>query len=137
MSLCPIPRSNFRDDIVGEVQEAADQGLVAFDRFGPEFVGCSGWLLDDEPAFRSDRDDDRVLDRLRLHQPENLGAEILLAVGPADAAAGDLAGAHVHRLDARTVHVDLKERPRQRHQLDLAAGELDREIGLGLAEGSR
>ena len=119
--------------IVGQVEQAAHQNLVAFERFGSEPVARGGRLLDHEPALRSDRDDDRVLDRLRLHQPEDLGAEILLAVRPADAAARHLAGAHVHAFHARAVDVDFEQRSRQRQQFDLAAGELDREVRLRLA----
>ena len=119
-----------RDDVVGQVEQAADQRLVAFDPLGRQLFARVGRLLHDKAALRPDRHDDRVLDRLRLHQPEDLGAEILLAVGPADAAARDLAGAHVHPLDPRAVDVDLEKRPRQRQQIDLAAGELDGQIGL-------
>ena len=96
-----MPVDAVGDDVVGQVEKAADQDLVAFDGFGAELIVRRRRLLDDETAFRPDRDDDRVFDRLRLHQPEDLGAEILLAVGPADAAARDLAGAHMHALDAR------------------------------------
>ena len=35
----PVPPGIFRDNVVGEIQEAADQRLVAFDRFGPQAVG--------------------------------------------------------------------------------------------------
>ena len=129
------------DDVVGQVQEAADQDLVAFDAFRRELlaVGLAPLgrrALDHEAAFRADRHDDRVLDRLRLHQAEDLGAEILPAVGPADAAARHLAGAHVHALDARAVDVDLVERPRQWEQVDRTRCELDRERRLRLAGGS-
>ena len=41
--------------------------------------------LDHEPALGADRDDQRVLDHLRLHQAEDLGAEVL-AAGPTTAA---------------------------------------------------
>ena len=39
----------------------------------------------------------------------------------------------MHALHPRAVDIDLEKRPRQRQQIDLAAGELDREIGLRLA----
>jgi hypothetical protein len=54
-----------------------------------------------EAAFGTDRHDDSVLDLLRFHQPENLGAEILWPVRPADAATRHLAEAHVHAFHAR------------------------------------
>ena len=47
--------------------------------------------LEHEPALRADRHDHRVLDHLRLHQAEDLGAVVLEPVRPADAAARDRA----------------------------------------------
>jgi hypothetical protein len=38
---------------------------------------------------------------LRLHQAEDLGAEVFPSVRPADAAARDATGTEVHALDAR------------------------------------
>ena len=42
-------------------------------------------------ALGTGRDDNRILDHLRLDQPQHLGAEVLAPVGPAQAAAGDRA----------------------------------------------
>ena len=67
-------------DIVGNVEQAADQDLVTLDPLSHQLIARGGRPLQHEAAFRADRHDDRVLDRLRFHQPENLGAEILLAV---------------------------------------------------------
>jgi hypothetical protein len=58
-------------------------------------------LLGIEAALGAGRHDHRVLDQLRLHQAEDLGAEIVAPVGPAQAAAGDRAAAQVDALDAR------------------------------------
>src|SRR5206468_2036873 len=51
--------------------------------------------------------------------------KILRPVGPADAAARDLAEAQVHALDPRRIDEDLVERARQRQAVELAARELD------------
>src|SRR5690606_15788541 len=66
----------------------------------------------DEAALRAVRHDHGVLHLLRFHQPEDLRAEILAPVRPADAAARDAARAQVHALDALRVDVDLEHRPR-------------------------
>ena len=66
-------------------------------------------------------------------RPENLGAEILRPVGPADAAARHLAEAHVHAFNARRIDENFIERARQRQIGDLAALELDRDQRLRLA----
>jgi hypothetical protein len=84
-------------DVVGQIEQAADQRAVARDdlrllRVAPALREP----LRDETALRADRHDHRVLDVLRLHQPEDLGAEILEAVRPADPAARDPPHAQVH-----------------------------------------
>src|SRR5207244_7517859 len=124
------PVGSFRYDRVGQVEQAADQDLVALDPLAHQPPPTGRGTLDDEPALRPDRHDDRVLDRLRLHQAEDLAAEILLAIGPADAAAGDLAGAHMDAFRAWAVNVDLVKRTRRREEIERAGGKLDREHRL-------
>src|SRR5262249_34719960 len=128
-----MPIRAFRDDIVCEVEQPSDQNLVTFDCLAFERIARRRRLLYDKAALCSDRHDDHVLDRLRLHEPEDFGTKILLAVGPSDAAARDLAGAHVHPFYPWTVDVDLEEGPRQRQYVDLAAGELYGQIRLRLS----
>ena len=89
------------DEVVGELEQRADERPVAGDDLGRERVAVGRRRLDDEPALGADRHDDRVLHRLRLHQAEDLGAEVFAAVGPADAAARDAPGSQVHAFDAR------------------------------------
>ena len=78
-------------DRVRHVEQAAHERPVALDDLLEQrsAVATGRRPLDDEAALGADRDDDGVLDRLRLHQPEHLGAEVLAAVRPADAAARD------------------------------------------------
>jgi hypothetical protein len=52
-------------------------------------------------ALGADRHDHCVLDLLRFHQAEDLGAEILRPVRPAQATARNLAKAQVNTFDAR------------------------------------
>ena len=75
-------------------------------------VAADRRALDEEAALGADRHDHRVLDHLRLHQAQHLGAEILAAIGPAQAAARHRAEAQVHALDARRVDEDLAIRTR-------------------------
>ena len=98
------------DDIVGDRQQGADEDAVAFGAFGQPGVAVRRrrQLLGIEAALGAGRHDHRVLDQLRLHQAEDLGAEIVAPVGPAQAAAGDRAAAQVDALDARA------NRPRSR-----------------------
>ncbi len=126
-------------DRVGHVEQAAHERLVALDDLLEQrsAVATGRRALDDEAALGADRDDHGVLDRLGLHQPEHLGAEVLAAVGPADASARDPPAAEVHRLDARRVDEDLEHRPRLgqvRHQVGI---QLEREVRLRLAAGVR
>ena len=97
------------DPVVGDVEHAAHQGLVAGHHLGLQggAVAAPGRLLDHEAALGADRHDHAVLDHLRLHQAEHLGAEILAPVRPADAAARDLAAAQMDAFHARRVDEDL------------------------------
>src|SRR6202020_2374389 len=91
-------------------------------RFTP---AAGGETLRNEAALCADRHDHRILHVLRLDQPQDLRAEILRPVGPANAAARDLAEAQMDALDARRIGENFEERPRQRHLVNLAAGEFD------------
>ena len=113
--------------VVGDVEETRDVLPVAVDQVLVERGPRRHVTLQDEAALRPDRHDDRVLDHLRLHEAEDLGPEVVVAVAPADPAAGDAAAAQVDALDAPRVDVDLDHRPRRRHALDLLAVDLDRE----------
>ena len=67
------------DDVVGEIEEPADQDFRNTpDRFRAELFARLRRLLYDKSALSADRDNDRVFDRLRLHQTENLGAKVFL-----------------------------------------------------------
>ena len=104
---------------------AGDERPVAGDALGQPGVAVHGrvrQLLGDEAALGADRHDDGVLHHLRLDQAEDLGAEVLAPVGPAQPAAGDLAEAQVHALDPRRVHPDLELRPRRRQVAGSPAG---------------
>ena len=125
--------------VVGDVEQAAHQRLVALDHFGHQRVAPGigrRRALDHEAALRPDRHDHGVLDHLRLHQAQDLGAEVLAPVGPADAAARHLAAAQMDRLGARAVDPDLDQRPRQRQLIDRAAVQLHRQVGLQLPVGA-
>ena len=121
--------------IVGDVEQAADQGLVAGDAFGLDLLAraACGGLLHVEAALRSHRHDDGVLHHLRLHQAEDLGAEILAPVGPADSTARDASAAQVDALHARAVHEDLDQWPRRRQFVDRTAVDLEGDPVLGAA----
>src|SRR5262249_35492284 len=63
---------------------------------------------------------------------ENLGAEVLAPVRPADTAARDATAAQMHRLDARAVDGYLDQRARQRQLVERARIELEGEERLPL-----
>ena len=93
------------DRIVGDVEQAAHQGLVAMHHLGHHRFAVGGLrrALHHEAALGADRNDDGVLHHLRLHQAQHLGAEILAPVRPADAAARHLAAAQMDRFRARRI----------------------------------
>ena len=98
------------DDVVGEVEQTADELAVAGHTFGTELVGAGRGPLQDEAALGAGRHDHRVLDDLRLDEPEDLGAEVFASIAPPDAAAGDPAVAEVNSFDAWRAHPDLEHR---------------------------
>ena len=128
------------DDVVGDVQQALDEQLVAGHALGLHRIAVATGrrLLDDEAALGADRNDHRVLHHLRLDQAQHLGAEILATVGPAQATAGHRAEAQVHALHPRAVDKDLAVRARPGHVRHLGRIELEADavarlaIGIGL-----
>ena len=121
-------------DVVGDVEQSRDEQPVADHALGAlrVAVGCRiagrrRRVLDHESALRADRHDDGVLDRLRLDEAEDLGAEVLPAVRPAQSAAGHVPEPQVHALDPRRVHEDLELRSRQRKFVDQTGIELERQ----------
>ena len=117
------------DDVVGHVKQSRQEQPVARDPLLGQLLATAAGrrALDHEPALGADRDDQRVLDHLRLHQPQHLGAEVLGAVRPAQPTAGDLAAAQVHSLEARRVHEDLELRARRGQERDPLGVELERQ----------
>lgn len=124
-----------RDQVVGDVEQRRDEGAVAGDALGEPGVTVHGGvreLLGDEAALGADRHDHGVLDHLRLDQAEDLRTEVLTPVGPAQAAARDLAEAQVHALDPRRVHPDLVRRAGRRQVGDGLRVELHRHVVVPL-----
>ena len=109
-------------EIVGEFEQRANEDAVgSVPSADPGVaIGRRRQALGHEAAFGADRHDDGVLDLLRLDEAQDLGAEILRPVGPAHAAARDLAEAQMNAFDTRRIDEDLVERPRRRQVVDLA-----------------
>ena len=125
-------------DVVGDVEQAADEGLVAGDAFLLHLLARSarGQPLRVEAALGAHRHDHRVLDVLRLHEAEHLGAVVFATIGPADAAARHVSHAQVHAFDARAVDEDLELRQRQRQVRNRVRVELERQPALDRARAS-
>ncbi len=124
-------------DRVGHVEQPVHEGLVAGDDLLEQrgAVAARRRPLDDEAALGADGDDHRVLHRLRLHQAQHLGAEVLAAVRPTDPAARDLPAAQVHRLGPRRVDEHLEHRPRLGQIGDQVRVELERQVRLRVPVG--
>ena len=84
--------------VVGNVQQAPDEQLVALDALLLHLVPghLRPQLLRHEATLGADRHDHRVLYLLGFHQAQHLGAEILQPVGPAQPAPRHLAAAQVN-----------------------------------------
>ena len=126
--------------VVGDVEQAGDEhpvGRLALLQPRLAVDRGVGQLLGVEPALGAGRHDDGVLHHLRLDQAEDLGAEVLAPVAPAQPAAGDRAEAQVHALDPRAVDPDLELRARGRQVGHGLGVELERDVRLRLAVGGR
>ncbi len=123
--------------VVGEIEKAPQVVLIAGDAL-PEIrfaIGRRRRTLEHEAALGADRNDDRILDHLRLDQAQHLGTEVLRPVGPAQAAARDPAAAQVHALEARRVDEDLELRLGLGQSRNLPRIELERYEPLAAALG--
>ena len=108
-------------DIVGHIQQARHEQPVTGDALLAGRIpvrrgvaGRGGRSLDHESALGADRDDHSVLHRLRLHQSQDLGAEVLPAITPAQTAARHRTETQVYTLDPGRVDEDLEFRPGKR-----------------------
>ena len=113
--------------VVGQVKQTAQEQAVAAYAFGQiRFAFASrGRLLEHKAAFGADRNDNGVLDLLRLHQAEDFGAEIFAPVGPAQAAARNLAATQMHTFDTGRIDPDFEQRFRFGHAGHLARFHLE------------
>src|SRR5438128_2533012 len=100
------------DEIVSDRKQRTDEDSIALCPFRqPRIaIGHRRQLLGIETALGAGRNDHCVLDQLRLHQAQDLGAEIVAAVRPASASAGNGPTAEVNALDAGAVYPDLAPR---------------------------
>ncbi len=115
--------------VVRQVEKPGDELPVAVDQVVVQGGAPRHLALQHEAALGSDGDDDRVLDHLGLHEAQDLGAEVVVAIAPADPAPRHLSPAQVDPLQAPRVDVDLEHGPRGGQGVHLAAVHLDREDG--------
>ena len=119
-------------EIVGDIEQTLDEGLVAGNSFFQERVTPAGaiQLLRHKTTLRADRHDDRVLDHLGLHQAQHLSPEVLLSVRPAHPPASDRAAAQVNALDPWRIDKNLVHGPWVRQVRHFLRVELEGEIGF-------
>ena len=123
------------DQVVGDVEQSVDEAFVTGDAFGQHgiAIAAGGGTLGEKSAFRADRNDDGVLDHLRLDQSEDFGTEVFTAVRPAQSATRDRSETQMHAFDERRVNEDFAVRNRFRNIRHLRGIEFETEIILGFA----
>ena len=122
------------DEVVGDVEQRAHVGDVLALDLVAQLARVAGPLLEVEAALGALGDDLGVLGELRAHQAEDLGA-VVLAIGPADAAARDPAAAQVDALHRGRVDVDLHQRRRLRDRRHVGGAQLERHRAAAAAVG--
>ena len=115
-----------RDAVVSQVEQRGDEHAVARNPFGLRCGPVGRRPLDHKTTLRAHRYDHRVLDHLGLGQVEHLGAQILAAVGPPEAAAADRSEAQVHGVHPGRRHPDLVTWTRTRQLGNRPGIELER-----------
>ena len=94
----------FIDDVVGHRQQRPNENAIGFGTLGKPGIALgrrAGQVLGVKAALGAGWHDDRVLDQLGLHETEDFGAEIVAAIGPAQASTRNRAAAQMDALDAR------------------------------------
>ena len=122
------------DDVIGQIQQAADERLVAVDDFalhGIPILRREG--LADESALRAARHDDGIFHLLGLHEAQNLGAKIFAPVRPTDAASSDLRAPKMYPFDALRVDENFELRSWLRQIRQRARIELEGQIAFRLS----
>ena len=90
-------------NVVGNRQQGPDEDFIGLCPFGKPCIAVNahvGQSLGVEAAFCAGRHDNRVFNALRLHQAQNLSAEVITPVGPAQATTRHRASAQVNALHA-------------------------------------
>ena len=98
------------DEVVADLEHGGDEGLVGRLALLQPPVTIQrrvGRPLGVEATLGPRRHDDRILDHLRLHQAQDLGAEVLPAVRPAQPTAGDHAKPQMDALNLGAVDEQL------------------------------
>ena len=125
------------DQIVGDREQGADEDPIAFSALGKPCIALRGigQRLGIKSTLGARGHDHRVFNALRLHQPENLGAEIVAPIGPAQSAARDRTSAQMNAFNARAVDKNLAPRQRRGQTGDARRIEFERErLGRGGSE---
>ncbi len=119
------------DDVVGDVEQAVDEALVAGHALGEPCIAVHRrirQLLGEEAALGADRHDHGVLDHLCLDQTQHLGAEVFATVRPAQAATGNRAEAQMGTFHTRAAHEDFAVRARLGQVRHLGGVELEADV---------
>ena len=86
--------------IICHIEQAADERLVARAYFSAVLIGFEfGQSPRNKTAFGADRDNHSVLGNLCFDKPQDFGAKIFRAIGPAQATPGHFTATQVDCLD--------------------------------------
>src|SRR5690606_16821446 len=121
-------RRRIAHDVVSHIEKGVDEDLISV-LAGLRQIALRAARAQNEAALRADRDDERVLRPLGLHEAEDLAPEIVDTVAEADAAASDEAASEMDTFEIRARDEDLEARPGKRHARHVLAAHLDRDRG--------
>ena len=116
------------DEVVGDVEHARMSVEYWRTTSSRSSWRSAGGCLSTKPPLEPTGTITAFLTICAFIRPEDLGAVVLGAIRPADAAAGDAAAAQVDALHGRRVDEDLVQRVRLRHQRHGRRRELERQV---------
>ena len=113
-------------EVIGEIEQTPYQGLVLLASLFHHRILVVQRSEGNEPSLGSGGDDDRILDHLSVHQPEDLGAEVVPPLTVADSSARYCRAPQMDPLHPRGSHPHLVEQLRRCDVLEPSYRDLER-----------
>ena len=117
------------DQVVRQIEQPAHQRLILTLSLLVSLFGVGRSHPGDKTTLRSARNDDGILDHLRVYEPQHLGAEIIRTIAPANATTRHRRPTEVHSLHSSRMDPHLEQELGRSRVFQVANQELKRDVG--------